>query len=175
MKEKKEMPFESLLPTRWTRSRFPRWATHEFEVLDNLRDEVDHLFDDFARGTTWPRLASAAGPSAECPSIDIQETGDNIIITADMPGIEKNDIDVELSDGKLTIRGTKTEEREEKRGSYVTHERHVGSVYRTMHLPCECAADKVIAEVKNGVLTVTLPKPAELKEQAKHVEVKQAA
>jgi HSP20 family protein len=147
----------------------------EFGSLADLHDEMDRLFSDFARSIGWPRLRESGAALAEWPATDIQENGDEIVVSVDVPGMDEKDVSVELQNGKLTIRGAKRTEREEKKGSYLSRERHYGSVYRSIQLPCDVDASKVSAEFKNGVITVKLPKPEELKQEVKHIEVKRAA
>jgi len=169
------MAFESLLPIRRSGSRLSRWMGRDFETLNDLHDEMDRLFSDFARSVGWPRLKEAEAALAEWPATDIQESNDELIVTVDVPGMDEKDVTVELRNSTLTVRGAKRTEREEKKASYVSRERHVGSIYRSIRLPSEVDPEKVSAVFKNGVVTVTLPKPAELKEEVKKIEVKRAA
>ncbi len=106
------------------------------------------------------------------PEIDLIDRKDEIVLRADLPGLEQKDIEVTVQEGTLTIRGARKEEREEKDEDYYFAERWAGSFARTVALPAGIDADKVRATFKNGVLEVHLPKTA--KAQEKKIEVKAA-
>ena len=104
------------------------------------------------------------------PAFDVSETEKELIVKAEVPGIDKKDIDISLSDGVLTIKGEKRLEREDKNEHYYTAERRYGAFSRTMPLPVEVDTNKVDATYKEGVLKITLPKSETAK--AKKIEVK---
>jgi HSP20 family protein len=108
------------------------------------------------------------------PAVDVVDTGTNYEITAELPGLDEKDIEVKFSDGTLTIRGEKKEEKEEKKKDYFMSERHYGSVQRSFNAPDGIDPEKIEAAFKNGVLTVTLPKTAEVQKKVKRIEVKKA-
>lgn len=126
-----------------TRTRFPE--------LDTLRERIDRLFAEFA---AWPR---ADGERQVMP-IDLQETDDELTVTASLPGIRPEDVSVEVDQGVLTIRGESREERDETRGAWHIQERRTGSVQRAIALPVAVDADSATATLKDGVLSVTLKK-----------------
>ena len=92
------------------------------------------------------------------PSVDIVEHDDNVLIRADMPGLEKSNIKVVVNDGLLTIEGTRSEQRNEKSKGFVRSERFVGNFARSFNLPAWADASRIDANYKNGVLEVTVPK-----------------
>ena len=100
--------------------------------------------------------------------MDLYEEKDEIVVKAELPGMEKDNIEVNLSDDRLTIKGEKKKEEEIKKENYYRSERSYGSFVRTLELPGEVQADKVKANFKNGVLEIRLPKT----EQAKKKETK---
>jgi HSP20 family protein len=102
--------------------------------------------------------------------VDVAEMEDEIKVSAELPGLDNEDIDVSLSDDVLTISGEKKEEKEEKGKNYYRSERSYGAFRRDIPLPSQVDADKVDAVFQKGVLTITLPKTAEAK--AKKVTVK---
>jgi len=104
------------------------------------------------------------------PSLDVSETKDNIVVKAEVPGMDGKDIDISLSGGVLTLKGEKKQEKEEKDENYYFAERSYGAFFRSVQLPHEVQTDKVQASYKNGVLTITLPKSEEAK--AKEVKIK---
>src|SRR5215472_15104368 len=112
----------------------------------------------------------AAGFAA--PMVDVSEDDKAFHITADLPGITEKDINVTLSGDTLTIGGERREEREEKDRNYHFSERRFGSFRRAFSLPAGVDRDKIEANFKNGVLSVTLPKTPEAMQQQKRIEVK---
>ncbi|HET7806470.1 MAG TPA: Hsp20/alpha crystallin family protein [Pseudolabrys sp.] len=136
----------------------------------SLQREIDRLFDDFTRG--FPAFAGS-GASALMPSMDVSETDKDIEITAELPGLEEKDVQINLSDNLLTIRGEKKAEKEQKDKNFRLVERSYGSFERTLELPDGVNPDAIKANIAKGVLKVTIPKPAPA--QAKKIEVKSAA
>lgn len=137
---------ESTTPRRW----------FEQGPMASLRDEMDELFENFLGTPTGSGLSTV-----RIPSIDISETDDAIQVTTDVPGMKAEDVDIEIRNDHLTISGDTSEETESKQKDGRTYhriERRSGSFSRTVRLPCDVQQDKVAAELKDGVLTVTLPK-----------------
>jgi HSP20 family protein len=91
-----------------------------------------------------------------------------------LPGLDEKNIEVKFADGVLTIKGEKQEEKEEKKKDYYLHERSFGSFHRALQVPAEVDTDKIEATFKKGVLTVTLPKPAEAQKAEKKITVRAA-
>jgi HSP20 family protein len=139
----------------------------------SLQREIDRLFEDFTRG--FPAMQGLAGGNGGMvmPSTDVTETDKEIEITAELPGLEEKDVQINLADNLLTIRGEKKAEKEEKEKNYRLVERSYGSFERTIALPEGVKADDVKASIAKGVLTVKVTKPAPA--QAKKIEVKSAA
>ena len=108
------------------------------------------------------------------PAVDIAESEKAYEITAELPGMDEKNIEVKVTDGSLTIKGEKQEEKEEKEKDYYLQERRYGSFERSFELPESVDPDKIEASFKKGVLTVTLPKKAEAQKPAKKIEVKAA-
>jgi len=104
------------------------------------------------------------------PAVDVFEEKDDIVVKAELPGIEKDNIEVNLADHHLTIKGEKRKEEEVKQEHYYRSERSYGSFMRTVELPKDVHADRVKASFKNGILEVRLPKTEEAK--AKEIKVK---
>jgi len=142
----------------------------------SLQREIDRLFEDFTRG--FPSLAGGNGGAGNgngllMPSTDVVETDKEIEITAELPGLEEKDVQVNFADGVLAIRGEKKAEKEEKDKNYRLVERSYGSFERSIALPEGVKPEDVKATIAKGVLTVKVPKPAPA--QAKKIEVKSAA
>ncbi len=158
------MNLRSLIPVGRERSL----ASHPFL---SLQREIDRLFDDFTRG--FPSFSSVSSNGKLMPVTDVTETEKEIEITAELPGLEEKDVQINLADNVLTIRGEKKAEKEEKDKDYRMLERSYGAFERSLELPEGVNADMIKASLSKGVLTVTVPKPVPA--QAKTIEVKSAA
>jgi HSP20 family protein len=148
-----------------TQNRTP--AVRESNPFAMLQQEIDRLFDGFS--------TSFAGRVARnlAPTMDIAETEKDIEITVELPGLQEQDVQLNLADNVLTIRGEKKNEREEKNKDYHLVERSYGSFSRSVELPSGVKVEDISAEIANGVLKVTVPKPAP--KQTKQIEIKSAA
>ena len=122
-----------------------------------LKDEVDRLFDEFFNG---PFLAPAQ-PGQWLPALDMSETATQVILRAELPGMEAKDVDVSITGDMLTIKGEKKEESKKEEQNFYRMERRYGSFQRSVALPSTVDAEKVNARFKNGVLTVTVDKKEE--------------
>jgi len=150
--------------------------------FEALRKEVDRLFDDFGGDDFWRRpFRSLAGLEkgwaqkfVATPAADVAETEKAYEITAELPGIDQKNIEVNVASGGITIKAEKREETEEKKKDYYVSERRYGSFERYFGLPEGVDTDKIEATFKNGVLKVTLPKTVEAQKAAKKIEVKAA-
>jgi HSP20 family protein len=135
------------------------------------RDMERMMGDFFGRRPWWPeRRFRTEGMELTAPVVDLYEEKDDIVVKAELPGIEKNNIQVNLADHTLTIKGEKKKEEEIKEENYYRAERSYGSFVRTLELPKDVHTDKVKATFKDGILEVRLPKTEEAK--AKEVKVK---
>jgi HSP20 family protein len=131
-----------------------RRALYPFESFRNeMADLVDRFFNDD------PSNGKAMKPWA--PQVDIEETEKEFLVKADLPGVEPKDVDIQVVDNVLTVRGSKEEKKEEKRKNYHRTERFVGSFYRSIPLPVGVDAEKVAATCANGTVTITIPKKPE--------------
>ncbi len=132
-----------------------------------LQQEIDRLFEGFSRGFS-------GFPAREVmPSMDLSETDKEIEITAELPGLEEKDIQLNVTDSVLTIRGEKKNEREETKKDYHLVQRTYGSFTRAVQLPEGVNADGIKAVMSKGVLKVTVPKPTPA--QTKKIDIKAAA
>ena len=149
--------------TRWNRPESTNWPT--FGRLSNLRDEIDRLFEEpLAAFTRGSQLLSGW-----TPALDVYEEKDNVIVRVEVPGMKKEDIQLSLHDGSLSISGERKSEETFKNAEVYRAERFFGRFQRTVTLPTPVAADKVKAQYKDGILKVTLPKTEEAK--PKHIDV----
>ncbi len=141
----------------------PRAGLRPWRATWDLQDEFSRFFEDFSNG-----LESAEEHFT--PAIDIRETDDAYIVEADVPGMKKEDVHIDVNDDVLTIKGERKSEHEEKRKDYHRIERRYGSFRRTVTVPGGFKYDAVKAKFKDGVLQVTLPKREDAK--PRRIEVK---
>jgi HSP20 family protein len=157
------MTLKSLIPVGGDRG-VSRPVSNPFSAL---QQEIDRLFEGLSRG-----FSGFPGREA-MPSMDLSETDKEIEITAELPGLEEKDIQLNVADNVLTIRGEKKNEREETKKDYHLVERSYGSFTRAVQLPDGVNPDSIKAVMSKGVLKVTVPKPAPA--QTKKIDIKSAA
>lgn len=135
-----------------------RWDP--FRDLITLREKMNRLFEEAftSRGEEKDLVASTW-----TPSVDIYETENALVLSAEVPGIEEKDIEIKIEDSTLTLKGERKFEKETKEENYHRIERAYGSFYRSFTLPHYIDQDKIKAEHENGVLKITMPKKSELK------------
>ena len=150
---------------RFQNPRLSPWPT--WGRLSDLRDEIDRLFEaPFSEFGRMPSLFSGW-----TPAIDLIENKDNVVVKVELPGMKKEDIEVTLHEGTLNIAGErKSEKKVEDTGLYRS-ERFFGRFQRAITLPAPVAGDKVKADYKDGILTVTLPKTEEARPKQIDVSV----
>lgn len=154
------------------RALVPRKVSSE---LRRAEGDLDRMFEDFLGRRMlpfWPeRWWPAGGMKITTPAVDLYEEKNDIVVKAELPGMEKDNIEVNLSARRLTIKGEKKQEEEVKKEGYYRSERSYGSFVRTLELPREVQTDKVKADFKNGILIIRLPKTEEAKKKETKVKV----
>ena len=141
-----------------------RWDP--FRTLPTLQDQVNRLFD-----TAFTRPGDDSTLTTWAPAVDIYENENELVLKADLPEVSEKDLDVRIENNMLTLRGERKFEREVKEENYLRVERAYGSFSRSFSLPNAVDAEKIKAEYRNGVLTVTMPKRAESKPKQVKVSV----
>lgn len=143
-----------------------RWL-EPWRPFRELEDDIREMLDEFfGRGRRFPRLVGEFEPAVE-----IYEKGDDLIMKADIPGVEKEDLSVSIGEDTVTIKGEIKKDEEIKEKDYYRRERTYGSFSRTLPLPVEVDAQKAKATYKNGVLTLTLPKKKPEKEVRTEIKI----
>lgn len=134
-----------------------RWDP--FRSVSTLQEQVNRLFED----SFFRTRADESSLSAWTPPVDIYEDGDHLVIKADLPDVSEKDIDIRLENHTLSIRGERKFEKQVSEENYLRVERAYGAFSRSFALPNTVNAERINAEYRNGVLTVTLPKREESK------------
>jgi HSP20 family protein len=159
------MNMRTYLPTLWDRDEKSPAA------LGSFRREIEKLLDDFSRGFHLPETLGQGNGIDFAPDMDIKETDKEVVLSLELPGVEEKDIDVSASGQVISVSGEKKSESEAKTSDMYRSERSYGSFFRSLSLPFNINGDKVRAKLTNGVLTVTIPKPAEVIEKTKKIAV----
>ena len=138
----------------------------------NPFEEMERLFENsFSRnwmspfGTEWPSFSKIKAFEGKTPSADVIERDNEIIVKAELPGVDKKDLDISVTNNTVTIKGTTSHEEKEEKGDYYRCEMSSGSYTRTLSLPADVDEEKTKAKFKNGILELTLPK---LKKSKRH-------
>jgi len=140
-----------------------RWEP--FRALRRRDDTFDDLFRDFFRRPAFE------GEEVVEPAVEVAESDGEVLVKMEVPGVEKDKLQLTVDDDQLTVRGEVRKETEEKRKNYHRQEIHYGAFQRTIPLPVEVDGGKANAELKNGILKVTLPKSKQPKAQEIKVAV----
>jgi HSP20 family protein len=142
--------------------------SHPFKGMEKVRSEMDRLMDTFLFGV--PQTRDFPEETEWLPAVDVAETKHEIVVTVEAPGMDSKGFDISLSEGTLTVRGEKKQDRVEKEENYHLIERRYGIFSRSIPLPEEVESGKISASYKHGVLTITLPKSEGTK--GKEIKVK---
>lgn len=143
-----------------------------FELMRRMSDEMDRMFEQFyddVRGAGRPQAPGAAWS----PRIEVVQKQDKLVVRAELPGVRKEDVNVELGDDALTIRGERREEHEEEREGFYRTERSYGSFYRAIPLPEGVIGESAEASFRDGVLEITMQAPPQEVSRSRRLEIKE--
>ncbi len=163
MSEKKQ---ETLVSTRGSRN--------PFALLRQMTSELEHAFEDWP-SHRWPSIGLLATPESVgwSPRIDVFERDNRLVTRVDLPGMKREDVSVEVTDGRLALSGERTREKEEKKDNFYRSEREYGSFYRTVPLPEGIKLADVKATFSDGVLEVSVPLPAKPEANVRKVQIEE--
>ncbi len=162
------MPSRGLTPRNGSRDVSPYPQPRDpFSVF---RREMDQLFDEFL-APAGARTSQFSARSA-WPSVDVHENDTAYTVTAEVPGMEAKDVELNLRDNALTLSGEKHQEQSSEEGGRSWTERSYGRFERTIPFGAEIDPDRIEASCRNGILTVTLPKNAQSREKSRKIEIK---
>ena len=151
-----------------------RLAATPFTFMRRFSDEMDHLCEDFGLGRAWltPMLDKAQLPQGLwSPQVEMFERGNDLVVRADLPGLSKEDVNVELAEDAITIEGERKNEHEEKRDGYYRSERSYGKFFRRIPMPDGIRAEDAKASFSNGVLEITMPAAKREERKRRRVEI----
>jgi HSP20 family protein len=150
------------------------WRENPFAMMQRLSTQMDRLFDTFGRGGGL--FGSSLGRSGEMgwsPEIEVYERNNQLVVCADLPGMKKDDIHVEITDDALVIKGERKQEFSDTQDGFQRSERSYGSFYRTISLPDGVNPEQLQANFQNGVLKITVPLPAQQQRQSRRIEIQE--
>jgi HSP20 family protein len=162
-----DMTIRDLISTRQQSTAPGLWRDNERSPVGSFRREMDRLFDDFFKTPTVSTFGEFGSITANWPSIDVKQKDNEIIVTAEVPGMTDKDVELFVDNGVLTIRGEKKAEQEEKGYS----ERFYGRFERQIPLPTSVDEQNAKAEFHAGLLTIHLPKTREAAEAKKKIPI----
>jgi HSP20 family protein len=168
------MTIRDLIPWKRDDSLVPVRRRQEDDAPLDFRSQMNRLFDEFfERPFALSPFTGESGITGDfAPRLDISETEKEVTISAELPGMEPQDINIAIDRGILTISGEKEAEKEEKGKRFYRVERSYGSFHRAIPLPNEVDEDKIDAKFKRGVLKVRLPKTKAAQEQSRRIPIK---
>lgn len=152
------------------RDPFDLFEAGPFAMMRRLQDDVDRLFGGFG-GHSWGAPAAERQRMDWTPAIEAFHRGNEFVIRADVPGLSRDDLTVEVGDDALTIRGERKYDHEEEREGFYRSERSYGSFYRVVPLPEGAMGDNAKANFKDGVLEVVIPAPSQEVRRGRRIEI----
>ena len=151
-------------------------SAHPFSMLERFADEMDRVFENFGFGGLRSRQSGGgfgmlSGEDMWAPELEVFHRNSELVIRADLPGLTKDDVKVDVSDSQVTIEGERRRQQEEEREGIYRSERSYGRFYRTIPLPEGVMADQAKATFRNGVLEITIPAPPEQARRGRRLEI----
>jgi HSP20 family protein len=149
-----------------------RGVADPFALLRGMTSELDRVFADWP-SFRWPRFGQMSESAVWSPKIDVFERDNRIVTRIDLPGMKKEDVSVEVTDGHLVLSGERKRETEEHKDNFYRSEREYGSFYRTVPLPEGVRLEDVKAAFADGVLEVSIPMPVRPKANVQRIEIEE--
>jgi HSP20 family protein len=175
MAEKNAMTSTPQREGQLTRRTPSSWEGSPWNMMQRFTEEMDRMFDDFGFGRRAALGPRTAGAELWAPQVDVFQRNHELVVTADLPGLKKDDVKVDVTDDAITIQGERRAEHEEERAGVYRSERSYGSFYRVVPLPEGAMTDQAKATFKNGVLEITMPAPPEQVTRGRRIEISEEA
>src|SRR5215831_4243469 len=137
----------------------PFAAASPFRMLERFANEMERMFEDFGLSRGLTRPTSTFESLTWVPRIDVTQRSNELVVHADLPGMSRDDVRVDVTEDAITIQGERRHEKEEEHGGVYRSERSYGSFYREIPLPQGAIPDQAKATFKDGVLEITMPAP----------------
>jgi HSP20 family protein len=140
-----------------------------------MADEVDRMFDDFAFGRRWSLGRRESGGETWAPDVEVFQKNNELTIRADLPGLKRDEVTVEVSDQTVTIQGERKREVQEEHEGIYRSERSYGSFWRVIPLPEGAITEQAKANFRDGVLEITMPVPPPSTSKGRRIEIAEGA
>jgi HSP20 family protein len=144
-------------------------------MLQRFTDEMDRLFEDFGMGRRATPPFWRTGGALWAPEVDVFQRNNELVIRADLPGLSKDDVKVDVTEDAVTIQGERRAEHEEERQGVYRSERSYGSFHRVIPLPQGTITDQAKATFRDGVLEITMPTPPEQVTRGRRLEISEGS
>jgi HSP20 family protein len=160
------------------------FMSNPYGFMQRMSEEMDRLFQTAGFGGSLPAPLTSGSAAAGrglatgreggmwTPQIEVRQRGNELVVRADLPGIKKEDVNVEVNDGMLTISGERRQEDTEEREGFYRSERSYGTFYRSIPLPEGVTEDQISASFEDGVLEVVVPTPQQQQPRGRKVQIK---
>lgn len=142
-----------------------------FREMQTVRNLIDSAFEDFFSGSGFERRLELLGAGPWLPAVDVEESEKEYVCSLALPGLEKDDLHVEMQNGAMVVSGERKEKKEEKGKNYLRHEQYYGSFRRSFTLPADAASEGIKAVYRNGILKLTIPRVETVKPKSIRVSV----
>jgi HSP20 family protein len=157
------------------REPFDIFGSSPFALMRRMQDDFDRIFSGFGLGRGFPGFTETAGRMDWIPAVDVFQRGNELVIRADVPGLSREDLSVEVGENALTISGERKFDQQEEREGVFRSERSYGSFCRVIPLPEGAVADNAKANFKDGVLEIVVPTPPQEVQRGRRIEIGQEA
>jgi HSP20 family protein len=172
---------KNTLPSRQQQQPITRretpWIGSPFRMLERFADEIDSVFDDFGLARSWfsPRgnRTTATRTDIWVPQVEVTQQANELVVRTDLPGMKKDDIQVDITDNEVTISGERRREEETEKGGLYRSERSYGYFTRSLRLPEGAMTDQAKASFKDGVLEIRMPAPPDQVTRGRRLEIKE--
>jgi HSP20 family protein len=152
------------------------WPASPFRLLERFANEIDSVFGDFGLGRSVlaPRGSRTQGTGLDLwvPQVEVSQQNNELVVRADLPGLKKEDVTVDITDDAITIAGERRREQETEQGGVYRSERSYGSFFRTIPVPEGAIVDQAKATFKDGVLEIRMPAPPDQVTRGRRLEIK---
>jgi HSP20 family protein len=162
---------QASLQTRKSDDIAERLAATPFALMRRFNEEMGNLFSDFGLGRGWLPPITGLPQGIWSPQVEMFERDEELVVRADLPGLSKDDVKVEVADGGITIEGERKQENKEHGEGYYRCERSYGKFYRTLPLPDGVDPEDASATFHNGVLEVTMPVAKRTERKSRRLEI----
>ena len=169
------MSIRDLAPWNWgKKNEVVHTEGRPEDAFRELTRRMNSLFDDFRGASGFLPATERLFGSLEtfAPKVELKESDTEVAVNAEVPGLKEKVVDISLANGVLTLKGEKKSEKKSERDGVTYSECTYGSFHRAIQLPCDVDEDKVKAEFRNGVLSVTMPKTPEARQRSRRIEVR---